>query len=298
MDYPIIFAPLHVNWNFTYQCNFNCEHCYSRTRNLISEMTLSEKKDVAHNLIDSRVFNVNLGGGEPLLSDDCFEIIQMLSSQNICVNLSSNGWNIQPKTVSDLKDTGLYGVAISIDHTNPSIHDSVRRQNGSYESAVEAMRLFVASDIHVMISTTITSHNFDVLEDILQLGEQLGVDSVDFKRLKTMGNAQDRLDLEISEVQRDLLYTKTPIWKKRYPMKINLVYGTKRLPDIDSGCPCGKTSICIMDNGDIAPCVYNTVVIGNALKDSIHDIWCNSPFLKHFRENYECMGLIKEDHHV
>lgn len=294
MDYILLSAPMHVNWNFTYKCNFNCIHCYSRTRTDVLEANLNDKLKIAENLARNKVFNVNLGGGEPLLSDDCIPIIKYLSSKGTRVNLSTNGWKATESLAKKLKDSGLGGVAISIDHIDSSIHDSGRNMNGSLEEAYKAIEIYLNAGIDVYISTTITSRNFDCLEEIIKKGALLGVKGIDLKRLKTMGNAYERSDLELTSDQVDSLYNNIPIWKASYPILINLVYGTKRIPNIDAGCPCGKSSLAIMCNGDISPCVYNVNTIGNAIIDDIHDIWCNSNELKYMREHFSCIGLRKE----
>lgn len=295
MDYILLRAPMHVNWNYTYKCNFNCLHCYSRTRTEYKELSLEEKIRIAKNLVENKVFNVNLGGGEPLLCNDCFEVIEYMSSRGINVNLSTNGWRTSDDVIAKLVAAGLSGVSISIDHIEPYIHDKIRNCQGSFVEACDSIKKYVKAGVKVYISTTITSENYDVLEDIITLGENLGVYGIDFKRLKTMGNAQKRNDLELNKEQTNKLYENIVSWKNDHFVKINLVYGEERVEGVDAGCPCGKTSIAILSNGDISPCVYNTVVIGNMLNDDLGYIWCNSEFLKNFRKNYKCMGLIKEE---
>lgn len=282
---------MHVNWNFTYKCIFNCEHCYSRTRTDVTEISLEDKLKVAQNLVRNKVFNVNLGGGEPLLSQDCLPVIRYLSSNGIRVNLSTNGWKATNDMAKELKSAGLGGVAISIDHIDSNSHDMNRNMPGSLCEAYKAVEIYSNAGIDVYFSTTITSNNFDCIESIIQKGVSLGIKGIDLKRLKTMGNAHRRSDLELTPSQVNVLYQNVAKWKQDYPLSINLVYGTKRIPNIDSGCPCGKTSLAIMSNGDISPCVYNVRVIGNAVTDDIHDVWCTSPQLKYLRENFSCLGL-------
>ena len=283
-------APMHINWNITYQCNFDCEHCYSRTR-IHDELSLNDKLLVVENIIRNHIFNVNLGGGEPLLSTDTYVIISALSAAHVFVNLSTNGWKCSLEIVNNLKNSGLGGIAISLDSSNEKTHDISRSKGGSFLCVMDAIEKYQHVNIPVTISTTITSKNFDELEDIIRLAAKLNCYAVDFKRLKTMGNAVERHDLVLSKEQEKLLYNKIPRWKNEYPLRINLVYGTKPIPEIDAGCPCGKTSLSIMDNGNILPCVYNEFSIGNAVKDDLGELWRNAPSLFHLRKNDSCFGL-------
>ena len=295
MEYVLLGAPMHVNWNFTYLCNFNCIHCYSRSRTDMDELPLEDKIKIANNIIRNNIFNVNLGGGEPLLSEDCFEIIKLLSSNNVHVNLSTNGWKTSMDAIKRLKEAGLGGVAVSIDHIDPAIHDSGRNREGSLSEVYKSIEKYISVGIKVIVSTTITSRNFDVLENILQKCVELGVSGIDFKRLKTTGNALNKPELVLNDEQVDLLYKNIVKWKKEFPLNINFVYNETRIPNVDAGCPCGKTSIAIMCNGDISPCVYNVILLGNAINDDLHEIWCNSPKLNYLRQNFKCVGLIGED---
>ena len=280
-----------VNWNYTYKCNFNCNHCYSRNRTDLKELSFHEKVIIAENLIRNKVFSVNLGGGEPLLCDDCCGIIKLLSDNHIRVNVSTNGWKLSDEYIQRLKDAGLYGVSVSLDSIHAGKHDNLRNRIGSFNEACSSIRRLSKAGLFLYVSTVITQDNFDELESIIELGNLLGASGVDLKRLKITGKAITMQHKDISPEQLRLLYKKMPVWRQRFPIGINLVYGAKRIPGIDAGCPCGKTALAIMCNGDISPCVYNIRVVGNALVDDIHDVWVNSNNLNYLRSHFECMGL-------
>lgn len=290
MNFFLPTAPLHINWNITYICNFNCGHCYSRTR-LQNELPFAKKVLVAQNIIKNQIFNVNLGGGEPLLSEDIYAITELLANSGVFVNLSTNGWNLSDDIVVRLSQSGIGGVSISLDSSNPHVHDQSRGVPGSFESVLRAIKKYVNAGISTTISTTITSSNYPQLEEIIKLGVSLKCNGIDFKRLKLSGNAVFHKKLILTKEQEATLFYNIPVWKTQYPIRINLVYGTKKLPGIDAGCPCGITSLSIMDNGDIAPCVYSDFSIGNAIEDDLGEIWRHSKHLQYLREHDSCLGL-------
>lgn len=293
-EYQLMSGPLAINWNYSYKCPLNCTHCYSRDR-AEKELLLSEKYKVADNIIRNKIFIVNIGGGEPICSEGVNEIIHLLRLNNIYVSLSTNGWFIDDIIGKKIADAKLNQISISIDHSTPKLHDINRGKEGCYMKALHAVKIGLKYGIKVVFSTTIASYNYEDLENIVELANNLGIYGVDFKRLKTMGNAANRTDLELNEVQKNRLYSNLKRWRNKYPnLKITLVYSDKKVRDIDGGCPCGKISLCISSNGNILPCVYNnSVVLGNALNDDLGDIWRNSPKLLFMRENYSCMGLMK-----
>lgn len=286
-------APQFINWNFTNKCSFNCEHCYSRNR-VIETLTLEEKMKICENIARNKVFIVNLGGGEPILDKDCYKVIEYLSNHGVRTNLSTSGWDINLNVIADLQKANLQGASISIDNIDPTIHDSFRHKEGAFNKALEAIQLFVANKIDVVVSTVITTMNFDSLEDIISLADSLGCKGIDLKRLKTMGNAADKNELILNKDQEALLYEKMKEWKAKYQMAVTLTYSSEAVEGIDGGCPCGKTALCILENGDVSPCVYNTIVVGNAINDDLSELWLKNPTLTYLRDNFTCVGLFKK----
>lgn len=283
-------APWFINWNYTYKCNFNCEHCYSRTRDY-DEVSYEDKVKIAENIIKNNVFQVNLGGGEPIMDSNCIEIIKMLTDNNIFVALSTNGWYIDFDMALALKNAGLNKVNISFDNVDEKIHDESRGKPGSFKKAEQAMKNLNEVGIPIAISTTITSKNFEYLEELIKFASERKCTYVDLKRLRIEGNAKERHDLELCENQKEKLYEQIVRWRKAYPeLIISLTYGTDYVEGIDGGCPCGKTAAAILPNGDFAPCVYNTYVLGNVLEEDISALWhCKE--LNYLRENFECLGM-------
>jgi MoaA/NifB/PqqE/SkfB family radical SAM enzyme len=284
-------ALYYVNWNIDYACSLNCRHCYSRTRQPSAELNLAEKLRIAKNLADSQVFGVNLGGGEPLQNEDTFAVVEYLSSRHINVSVSSSGWDIIADDVGRLAKAGLGKIILSLDNADPARHDAFRRKKGSYVRCVEAASQFVAKGVSTWFSTVITQENFDTLEAILHLAGGVGCEGVEFRRLRLQGNARNACDLLLDVWQEELLIARVAEWKSEYSLQIVLVYNEEPVPGVDEGCPCGKTTLCILDNGDIAPCVYNPVIFGNALVDNISEIWNSSKELQEFRTHFFCKGL-------
>lgn len=294
-EYVLTSAPSSINWNYTYSCNLNCLHCYSRTRTDVKDMTLNDKIKVAKNLIESNVFLVNLGGGEPILIPDCYDIIDLLTRNNIYVSLSTNGSAISKPIIKKLKEVNLNAICISLDNIDPKKHNDIRGSENSFSEAIKAIKLISEENIDVMISTVITSENIDVLDEIVKFVVNLGCKGISLRKMKMQGNALKNKNLELNENQVEFLYKLIPVLKEKYSdFIIDFGYGSKIIEGIDNGCTCGKTSIGIMPNGNLIPCVYNEKsVIGNAITDSLEDLWINSEKLKFLRENFECLGLMK-----
>jgi MoaA/NifB/PqqE/SkfB family radical SAM enzyme len=250
---------------------------------------------VARKLAVSKVFNVNLGGGEPLLLDDILSLIEVLSKSNIKVSLGTSGWiglRIQAK---DLKDAGLALVILSLDNADSRAHDKFRRCPGSYNDTLAAAQRYVSAGLPISLSTVLTKENASALEPLLELALKIGVSGVEFKRLRLIGNAVKLSKMLPSSEQERLIYEKMPKWKDYYPFRIGLTYGENPVDGIDQGCPCGRTSLCVLANGDITPCVYSARAIGNVLDDDIDKLWVDSPSLVSLRTCFHCQGMEEQD---
>ena len=85
-------APICLTWEITYACNLQCIHCLSSSgRRDPRELTTEQVKAVLDELRDLQVFYINIGGGEPMIRHDFFEIIDHAQRNNIGVKFSTNG---------------------------------------------------------------------------------------------------------------------------------------------------------------------------------------------------------------
>lgn len=291
MEFILTESPIYINWNYTNQCNFNCIHCYSRGRKE-KELSTAEYLEIVEFLAKSNVFHVNLGGGEPTLRKDFLKISQALSKKNIKVSLSSNAWNIDKSLLMAIKESSIETLILSLDHSIPKKHDIFRGVDGSYSKVINVVKLAHHYNVKVKISTVITKLNFHILEDIIKIAESEECKSIDFKRFKPTGNGSiTKQQLNLDKREEEALYSEIIKWKNKYSIEVNLIYGDRYIEGIDYGCPCGKTSLSIFPNGDIAPCVYSNLIIGNIMKDDLSTVWKSSPKLKTLRKNFSCLGL-------
>ena len=96
-------APICLTWELTYACNLQCVHCLSSsgTRDP-RELTTEQAKAVLDELRDLQVFYINIGGGEPMVRRDFFELLEHAEHCNIGVKFSTNGAFITPENARRL----------------------------------------------------------------------------------------------------------------------------------------------------------------------------------------------------
>jgi len=284
-------TPLTINWAVTNQCTFHCRHCYSRT-DPSDELDTATLLSCIEKVIKSGVLSLNLGGGEPLLRTDLLTIAAFASQRGLRVSMNSNGYRIDRDMAAQLKQAGFSKIGISIDSHLPQVHDSFRGKPQSHQRAVEAIAFLKEAGIKTSLSTVICSINHRTIDALIAFSLQHGVHQINFHNFKCSGlgySNKDELDLSAAE------------WKEFYLLAIKAKHEVKGLeislddpiiaslgmrPGTDTlvkGSICGKLSLNIKSNGDITPCGFIPIVIGNIVRDDFKAVWDHSALLDKMR---------------
>src|SRR5271156_4857218 len=125
-------APICLTWEWTYACNLSCTHCLSSSgRRDPDELTTAEMRSVIDELRAMQVFYVNVGGGEPTVRPDFWELLDYAVANQVGVKFSTNGLRLDAERAQRLAATDNVDVHVSLDGGNRGINDAVRG-DGSY----------------------------------------------------------------------------------------------------------------------------------------------------------------------
>ena len=158
-------SPICLTWELTYACNLQCVHCLSSSgRRDPAELSTAEAERVIDELAAMQVFYINVGGGEPTLRPDFWELVSYAVERGIGVKFSTNGTRIDEAAARRLAASDYIDVQISIDGADAAINDAVRGA-GSFAAALTAMdRLYRAGFEGFKISAVATRHNVAQLD--------------------------------------------------------------------------------------------------------------------------------------
>src|SRR5271165_5702655 len=132
-------SPICLTWELTYACNLACVHCLSSSgRRDPDELTPAEARGVVDHLVDMKVFYVNIGGGEPMLRPDFFDLVTYAVERRVGVKFSTNGTRMTPVRARRLAALDYLDVQVSLDGAVAATNDAVRGA-GSYAAARSAM---------------------------------------------------------------------------------------------------------------------------------------------------------------
>lgn len=287
---PQLQAPLTINWAINNSCNFACSHCYSR------EDTHEElAQDVLYTCLEKAakagVFSINFGGGEPLLHPHLLEMAAFASGLGLRVSMNSNGWLIDRDKAIAMKQAGFTKVGISVDSHLADVHDGFRGVPGSHARALAALGHLRDAGITTSISTVICRINCNTIDELVAMALKSGVGQLNFHNFKCSGLGlanKDSLDLSAGEWKE---FYRGAIAAKRSVKGVDISLDDPIIALLDArdagslvkGSVCGKLSLNIKANGDMTPCGFIPIVIGNIVRDDLRQVWKESAVLEKMR---------------
>ncbi|MGE5554842.1 MAG: radical SAM protein [Methanocella sp.] len=292
------YVPLVMSYNVTRECNLKCSHCYinATDKKATDELTTKEAKEVIDQIYQVSSPLLILSGGEPLLRPDIFELIEYGSKKGLKIGLGSNGYLIDDACAKRLKEAGIATVSISIDSSIPQQHDEFRGVKGAWERAVNACKALRKHGVLVQVNTTLTHDNYNQINDIMTLAESVGVENFHLFFLVPTGRGVKLTDISPQKYEDMITNTFAKVHKHRLNVRPSCAPQFMRIAQgmgLDMrqwmrGCLAGMHYCRIYPNGDITPCPYLPIKLGNVKEQSFKDIWFNSEVFKNLR-NPECL---------
>jgi mycofactocin biosynthetic radical S-adenosylmethionine protein MftC len=252
-------APICLTWELTYACNLACVHCLSSSgRRDPRELTTAECLAVIDELQAMQVFYVNIGGGEPTVRRDFWEILDYAKAHDVGVKFSTNGSRITKAAASRVAANDYVDIQVSLDGASAAVNDAVRGP-GSFATAIRALeRLAEAGAPSCKISVVITRENMEQLDDFETLADHYGA-QLRLTRLRPSGRGADVWDrLHPTASQQRQLYD----WLLERGDKVltgdsffHLAAYGQPLPGLNM-CGAGRV-VCLIDPiGDVYACPF------------------------------------------
>ncbi|MBL4952372.1 TIGR04053 family radical SAM/SPASM domain-containing protein [Neobacillus sp. YIM B02564] len=168
--------PFIVIWELTRACQLKCLHCradaqYTRDPR---ELTFEEGK----NLID-QIYEMNnpllvFTGGDPLMRQDVFDIAKYAVDKGVRVSMTPSATpNVTLEAMRKAKEVGLSRWAFSLDGPTAEIHDHFRGTAGSFDLTIERIKYLHELEMPIQINTVVSRYNYEHLEEMAKLVEEL-----------------------------------------------------------------------------------------------------------------------------
>jgi mycofactocin radical SAM maturase len=276
-------APICLTWELTYACNLACVHCLSSSgRRDPDELTTEECKAVIDEFERMQIFYVNIGGGEPTVRADFWELVEYATAHHVGVKFSTNGSRITAAVAERLAASDYIDVQISLDGATADVNDAVRGP-GSFAAAVTAMeRLAAAGFAGFKLSVVVTRHNVPQLDAFKSLADRYGA-QLRLTRLRPSGRGADVWDqLHPTAGQQRILYD----WLVAHGEEVltgdsffHLAGYGETLPGLNL-CGAGRV-VCLVDPvGDVYACpfaIHDEFLAGNVRSPGgFTEVWRHS----------------------
>lgn len=282
-----------ISWNTTNACNLYCAHCYRDSGVKAEEELSTEQGKTLIDQIAEAGFKIMIfSGGEPLMRPDIYELVEHAKKRGLRPVFGTNGTLITPEVARRLKEAGAAGIGISLDSVEPAKHDKFRAQEGCWQAAVDGMRNCREAGLPFQIHTTVMDWNYDEAEDLTDLAVREGAvahhvfflvptgRAVNIEQESLRAEQYENLLSRIMEKQKSVDIELKPTCAPQF-MRIAKELGVNTR--FQRGCLAGTSYCIISPKGDVQPCAYLNIPLGNVKENSFVDIWQNNPVLKELR---------------
>ena len=259
--------PINVEFDLSDRCNLRCRHCDFAHRRADRDMTLSLARSILAQMAP-RIRAVTLtGGGEPTMCPDFEGIVYRIKSHNLALGAYTNG--VRFSGAFRLMDW----VYVSLDAADAESFYEVKGAD-QFRTVVDNVgQLALSKDETVLgLGFLLGPHNYGDSEKMAHLGEELGVDYVQFRPIVGLdgygwvGEALDRLAHMDAQVPVYFPAQRFVDLRDKPPRGYEVCRGSAFVPCIGAD---GILWVC--------PNTRGLRALGNLAEESFEEIWMRRP---------------------
>ncbi|HPC38981.1 MAG TPA: radical SAM protein [Exilispira sp.] len=315
----------HIQWHLLNRCNLRCSHCYQYDYSKNDELSIQQLKSIADNLDRTMrrwgsKLNLLLTGGEPLLKEDLFELMNYLETRKniIEVDIITNATLLSSKIKQLEKFKKCKNILFSLEGVSANTNDRIRGE-GVFEKVIEQIKYIDSKRFKKILMFTISKKNYEDAFKLIDFGKKYGLDAVIIEKLVPIGQSEDDFsnvltknmlrkiwDYLLIENGYDIAksyefralkieFKQKSYFTKFFKNKFNFKNKEKIKTSIKvANCIVGKDGAAIMPDGSVYPCRRLPISIGNLLDKEFYEIFENSKILKDLKNKDLLKGKCKE----
>jgi SynChlorMet cassette radical SAM/SPASM protein ScmF len=156
----------------TDECDQRCTHCWINPTTVGRSTSRPPSLESYQRFIDAAMplglRHIKVTGGEPLLSENAFPIIEHASSRELQCNIETNAMKIGVQE-ADFLSTHEVSVAVSLDGASAAVHEQRRGVEGAFDRTWRALELLAERGVNLTVITAVSRSNRDEIPKILEL---------------------------------------------------------------------------------------------------------------------------------
>ena len=262
----------------TYRCQLNCKKCYTGGFKEIKELSTEEWIKIYNILWKIGVPHIVFTGGEPTLREDLIQLIS--EAEEFVTGLITNGIKLEELTES-LRDASLDYVQVTIESSNPEIHDKMVGYENAFERTSAGIKKALSLGMQVITNTTLTVENAHTFMDLIKWGKEIGLKYMACNTIICSGRGikykkeKELPPIELGKLLSDALElaNKLDIQLQWYSPTCYLELNPIKLGFGIKQCSAASHNMTIQPDGTVLPCQSWGETIGNILKDKWKNIW-------------------------
>ncbi|MBN1953487.1 MAG: radical SAM protein [Anaerolineae bacterium] len=291
-------APETIHFSVTGRCDQACAGCFysARPGSAVSPTDAPFKlfERVVRQAAEARVFQLALGGGEPLLHPCLLEMVRLARQNRILPNLTTNGNLLDRDVAEELKEAGLGQVQISLNGASEATNQATRP---NFAQSIAAIAACQAAGLQFGINFLLTRSSLPDLEAVIRLGQSKGAATVNLLRPKPPTTDGDWLERESpaaadyrgvqAVLQRFQAAERTPAPVTRITIDASLTFLlSDRSPQALYragvwGCSAARKFVTVTQDGDVLPCSH--VRWSDVGEGDVMRAWRESSVMARFR---------------
>ncbi|WP_157831521.1 radical SAM/SPASM domain-containing protein [Confluentibacter flavum] len=264
----------HVYLAITKKCPLQCDHCYAwDVLNQKDQLNENDLSNIISKLQAMGTGQIHLTGGEPMLKLDI--LINLISKSKNTTNfwINSSGFKLTNEVAKRLKNAGLTGVFISLDHFEKEKHNNFRKFKDAYYWAINGAKNAIENQLVVVFSVCVTNDfvSEENLMAYMQLARKTGVHFVQFLEPKEVGHFKGK---EVTITQENIailesFYTKINFSNEFLDFPIISYHGYYQRRQ---GCFAGgNRSMYVDTEGNLNACPFCHTNSGNILHEDFEN---------------------------
>jgi radical SAM protein with 4Fe4S-binding SPASM domain len=282
MERKQMYSPLitRIELELTESCNLACKFCY----NSQEPITCRNPYVLIDRLIEARVLELVLTGGEPALHPEFFDILKYSCKNIPRVMIQSNGTLFAEKDIIEkLSEYQIFCLNFSL-HGSSTLHDTLTGVKGSFDLTAKAISYAVSCNFRIACNMVLTALNSTEknIRELVSILHNLGIREMTLTRFIPCGTGSKSPELIIS--RKDFISALDLLISETVDKNITLLLANatpaclvpSRLHKLCSGCSFGFDKFYIDVHGNIMTCGMGRIKLGNIIKSSVQEVIGNS----------------------
>ncbi len=258
----------------TRRCPLRCEHCFEwDTLNHPEAMSSADLRELVERVQQRGTAQFIFSGGEPLRRfEDLLALCQLASGESD-VWIQTSGIGLTPDKARRLRDAGVAGLSLSLDHCDAAEHDRFRGLPGSFTAVERSARYAREAGLLVSLSLCPT-RSFTTPENLnsyAEVARSLGASFMQILEPRAVGHYAGQ-EVTLSSSQRQYLEEfcerlNTDPAMRDYPSVEYMDWGVREL----GCCGAGDRYAYIDTSGGLHACPFCHRPGLNILAQDIHE---------------------------